>query len=448
MYRRTLAEGEASMEFASRDYTIRFAVEIIDEIFSHCVLEDGQAAMNRCSEQRRLRSRNPEVCRDAPWNLAQVCWRWREITLARSALWRFVCITHRMSHHYIDNDDKQLDETEAKRVLGFKDACLALQLERSGSYSLTVKLAGALTDALCTAPGFQKLLASSDRWKHLKFELDYKTSQDLVIQLDHHLSHLPTLETLQVFTGYRLASIPNLASYAPKLWSFKTNVSEERDMLSSIPFSQITEFDSEFYAGMDVLAESIQEMTRITTLKLQLNGDGREEEERVQAPEPLALPLLQSLSVASIFTQDDKSRFPFVAPFRMFTVPGLQSLDIIDDSKTGLFPVDELRKMLQRSKPVLKHLRLVALTLDDEFSNLFASELCNLETMTLENMPPCTVSLILSKIVGALPKLRKVVIPYNEQWYPEALELVQELKEKRPNLIVEIYSSHVGGFEE
>ncbi|KAJ7597925.1 hypothetical protein C8J56DRAFT_883240 [Mycena floridula] len=429
-------------------FTAQSSVEILTEIFWQCVMDEGWGDIDRnLDDGRGPRDRRtlrvPDQCRLSPWNFAQTCQRWRQITLSNSKLWSFISITSRMCHHWLDRDEipSVLTSLEAATIFADKDANLALQIQRSGSFPLTLKIEGALTNVLSTAPGFQMLLASSIRWKHLKYGVNNESEAGLLTHMDMNLLGLPILESLHLsrWPSFSELVVPSQL-LTPNLRYIDGVIPNEPHNLYPIDWGQITKFHDDISENMALLVDYIRIMPQIEELNLEFYSDARGWD--WEASDPLLLPYLHTLSLTSYgFLNKDRANQGFETPIKLFIVPALKSLELVGDLDMESIRIEDLRLLLQRGRTSLKKLRLVSLTLPDldlECMRLLGS----LDTLELVDIRIDDAQKLMSQLIqGELSALRKLTLVSRHSIWPQlpSTDSISTLKMARPKIFIDTY---------
>ncbi|KAJ7597894.1 hypothetical protein C8J56DRAFT_921306 [Mycena floridula] len=419
------------------DYTEHIPAEILSEIFWKCVIEEGWDDLDRYPGE--YNPRKPEQCHQAPWSFSQVSQWWRNVALGNSNLWKFISIAY-CTRYRIEHGDA------VEKSFTMKDECLALQLERSGSQPLFVKIEGSLTSKLAGAPGFQKFLVSSKRWEYLAYAVDIGSSLKLLAQVDEHLEELPLLVSLNYIPHSRIWLAPHLATHAPNLRTIRGYIA--REYPANIHWSQIVELDHEIYnEDLDQLTKLIPTVPNVQTLKLRFNSLEREAVGVSQNVEPLNLPLIRSLSLTcqeNIAKSVPWRGVLFVAPLQAFTLPALESLELVDRYPTkGHFPINDLRAMLQRGGMELRSLRFVAISLPvmkHEYKKLFET-VRSLQRLELVDIAFNAVQMLLLELKrdSVLSSLQTVTVAMkSKEGKAGLLSDIQDLTRIRPNLVISL----------
>ncbi|KAJ7597922.1 hypothetical protein C8J56DRAFT_330902 [Mycena floridula] len=432
------------------------SVELLIEILWQCVLDQSWRAFDQYPEEdddltdrsdAGLAPQRP--CRLAPWTFAQVSKWWRRVALANPKLWTFISITENSSRHFYQgyrDSDASKREGESS-ILRAKDQCLALQLERSRTQPLVVKLDGSLKSLLCTSPGFQQLLACSHRWKHLLYALAGSSSIALVYEVDKHLAELPVLEYLRISPSQfnKLIAIPpHFITKAPKLHSYQLEIHNPNE-LPNPHWAQITTLDTNVTGSFPYLLEILGQMARLDTLKLRFERHPCYMLSRLLAiPDPLLLSTIRSLTIRAGW---DSSDLAFAAPFQTFTVPALESLVLEDPGWRSytVLPINDLRNMLKRGGTNLKHLRLDTFKLPEsnfEHWKLFLAEVVSLEKLELVGVASGAIRMFALEIQkrDVVPALRELTLAKDSDWRLGTVNVasdVQRLRAARPHLLVD-----------
>ncbi|KAJ7585341.1 hypothetical protein C8J56DRAFT_1165790 [Mycena floridula] len=184
-------QHEPDTEKLSANLIYSLPAELLREIFGHCVAKETQSPTVRTHPTGLLPW---ERCYAAPWSLAQVNRRWRQIALGQTNLWSVI-----------------------RFVRGYNDRRLDEQIKRSGRSFLDVTF----QKVQPRSPALLRVLDASHRWKHLEYSLVlWRAEASQLPNLRSAFSTLPVLETFTclccpppfVAPNLRTLSIPGSVS--------------------------------------------------------------------------------------------------------------------------------------------------------------------------------------------------------------------------------------------
>ncbi|KAJ7511686.1 hypothetical protein B0H11DRAFT_1952612 [Mycena galericulata] len=202
----------------------RLPPEIMHEIFSWTLSDPGPTI--------------PPCNIKSPWNLSQVCGRWRAIALSQPSLWSNIAIEN------------------GRRSTYTRDA-LHAQLERSGPCLLTISLPSKTSDV----EALSLLVEHSSRWRTLKL-VHFSAA---MIQLLNGISgRLVEMRTLRVGRGSDLADHGACWVFktAPKLSEVIITGTHRRSPQLPLPWERLTRLRIGIYAASWLsLAQNLRELT-------------------------------------------------------------------------------------------------------------------------------------------------------------------------------------------
>ena len=358
--------------------------EILSKIFC-----DASPSVDFTERYRGLSSLDTST---APWTLAKVSARWRQIALSTPRLWSTIAVT------------------EYRR--GWNDTCspslLWTQLQLSRSSPLTIVISWGQT--VLSSSLMEMLLPSSPRWETLLLFVKNFHPQFRCIK-----GKLPSLRNLLCDVHKSQAAVSaGVFAAAPKLRTLSIPGFDYLPYLSHLPFSQITTLSTiyEFStSGLSRLASftALQQCTLLISDKLQLQKD---------TVVPFILPNLRILHVELGYHAGQV--------LEMLTLPALEILSIGKGSLTN-----QLSRLLWRSQCILKELRFGSYVDIRDTTTVF-EQLPSLEKLTSNPGLGQETVAVLARRTDLLPSLQVLHLP---QWGREPdMHLLQLLKDTRPGL--------------
>ncbi|KIL61993.1 hypothetical protein M378DRAFT_166133 [Amanita muscaria Koide BX008] len=165
-----------------------------------------------CKKSILLRELNNSYCKeDFPWAVGLVCRQWRTAFLSYPPIWASL----KLSDGYYDTSRIQIPVTRSESYAKEINRRLALYLERSGEYPLTLDiLLWSDHNKSFTMMALEMLSACSHRWQNAKFWLFRDWPVDGLLPCK---GELPTLEWLDIRFSGNFKHTRGMFEVAPRL---------------------------------------------------------------------------------------------------------------------------------------------------------------------------------------------------------------------------------------
>lgn len=400
--------------FHQHRYRANMSRGILSPIFSLCIEKYVSVPESSISSPEPPPTVSSLCSKDAPWNLGQVCRRWRMVVQSTPSLWSEVRLV-------LDNPDESRSHA---LQLGY---LLSRQLHFASSHPLTVLLR-------CDKPTdrslflIQTLLSSSERWQTLSLHLDPAKFQ-VLNQLE---GAMPELENLFFWQCPSIGpgSSPAIFSLSYKLRRAVTYSIESPYL--TFPTRCLTHlFERNAPTGTPGL---VHETLAVKASRLRMSPLLKEyhficpcEQDHLQRSSSLHNDIrLEHLNTLMIVHRGASDLCKSL--IRSIVAPQLGVLTL-----DGRFDVAGVTTLIERSSCSLVGLILLAPTVTQEQQHMLLEKVPSLHTLGTSS-PHNLFNLLDGSEGQFLPRLSVLVFAGDPHLLPEPLK--QRLKQARPHLTV------------